>query len=66
MRLSGAILRDVKSILGYGDDAVSIALEETPPSDWTAKVYKPHIVGKWDKLIKEPGDGARPRERGTP
>jgi 4-oxalocrotonate tautomerase len=65
-RLSEAIVRDVTSILGYGDEAVSVAFEEVAPADWTEKVYKPHILEKWDQLTKEPGYGPRPGGRRSP
>jgi len=56
-RLTEAIVRDVTSILHYGDESVSVALEEVAPDDWTEQVYKPDILGKWDQLTKEPGYG---------
>jgi 4-oxalocrotonate tautomerase len=59
-RLSEAIVRDVTSILDYGDEAVSVAFAEVAPADWTEQVYKPHILDKWDQLTKEPGYGPRP------
>jgi 4-oxalocrotonate tautomerase len=65
-RLSEAIVRDVTSILDYGDEAVSVAFEEVAPADWSEKVYKPHILGKWDQLTKEPGYGPRPSGRRSP
>ena len=54
-RLSQAITRDVMEILNYGEDPVSIAIEEVPPGDWTEQVYKPDIRGKWNTLTKKPG-----------
>ena len=59
-RLSDAIVRDVTSILNYGDESVSVAFEEVAASDWTDHVFNPDIVGKWDSLTKEPGYGRRP------
>lgn len=56
-RLTEAIVRDVTSILHYGDESVSVALEEVAPDDWTEQVYKPDILGKRDQLTKEPGYG---------
>lgn len=54
-RLAEAITRDVKEILGYGDDPVSVALEEVESKDWTETVFKPDIRDKWDTLYKKPG-----------
>lgn len=53
--LSDAIVRDVTSILGYGDEAVSVGFEEVAPDAWTARVYEPDIENKWDTLVKQPG-----------
>jgi 4-oxalocrotonate tautomerase len=57
-RLSDAIVRDVTSILNYGDESVSVAFEEVSARDWKSKVYEPDIVGRRDELTKSPGYGA--------
>ncbi|MDP1027057.1 tautomerase family protein [Sphingomonas sp. KR1UV-12] len=62
-RLTDAIVRGVTDTLGYGEDAVSIGLEEVPPADWTARVYQPDILAKWPSLTKQPGYGERPPAR---
>jgi 4-oxalocrotonate tautomerase len=54
-RLAEAIVKDVMSILNYGEESVSVAMEEIKTQDWTEKVYKPDIQGKWDRLYKKPG-----------
>jgi 4-oxalocrotonate tautomerase len=54
-RLSNAIVRDVTSILNYGDESVSVAFEEVAAADWKNKVYDPDIVGRRHQLTKEPG-----------
>lgn len=59
-RLTEAIVRDVTDILHYGDESVSVALEEVSSAEWTEKVFEPDILGNWDKLTKEPGYGPRP------
>jgi len=59
-RLTEAIVREVTSILHYGDESVSVVLEEVAPDDWIEQVYKPDILGKWELLTKEPGYGPRP------
>jgi 4-oxalocrotonate tautomerase len=41
--------------LHYGDEAVSVAFEEVESGDWTEKVYRPDIAGKWEHLYKKPG-----------
>lgn len=54
-RLAEAITKDVKEILGYGDESVSVAMEEVGPRDWAEKVYKGDIQDKRAKLYKKPG-----------
>ena len=54
-RLAEAITKDVMEILYYGDESVSVAMEEVKSQDWREKVYKPDIQNKWDKLYKKPG-----------
>ena len=54
-RLAAAITRDVVTVLGLGEESVSVAVEEVEPGDWAEKVYQPDIAGKADRLYKEPG-----------
>jgi len=54
-RLSEAIVHDVMSVLNYGEESVSVAIEEVKPENWVEKVYKPDIQKKWDELYKKPG-----------
>ena len=54
-RLADAITKDVMDILGYGDESVSVAMEEINPQDWAEKVYKSDIQDKRNRLYKEPG-----------
>ena len=59
-RLTQTIMQGVTDILGYGEEAVSVAFQEVAPADWTSKVYEPEILGKWAELTKQPGYGDRP------
>ena len=61
--LSDAIVKDVASILNYGDESVSVGFEEVSPKDWTDRVFKPDILDRWDGLTKQPGYGPRPEQR---
>jgi 4-oxalocrotonate tautomerase len=54
-RPTGAITKNVMDILHYGEESVSVALEEVKSQDWLETIYKPDIKGKWDKLYKKPG-----------
>jgi 4-oxalocrotonate tautomerase len=65
-RLSDAIVRDVTSVLNYGEESVSVGFEEVSPEDWSTRVYAPDIQDKWNTLTKTPGYGAgknRKKER---
>ena len=42
-------------VLDYGEESVSVAMEEVKSTDWAKKVYQPDIKAKWDKLYKKPG-----------
>ncbi len=42
-------------VLGYGEESVSVAMEEVEARDWAEKVYQPDIVSKPDQLYKKPG-----------
>jgi 4-oxalocrotonate tautomerase len=54
-RLAESITKDVMDILDYGEESVSVAVEEVSPQDWVEKVYKPDVQGQWDMLYKKPG-----------
>jgi 4-oxalocrotonate tautomerase len=54
-QLAERIVRDVTDVLGYGEESVSVAMEEVEARDWAEKVYKPDIASKPDQLYKKPG-----------
>jgi 4-oxalocrotonate tautomerase len=54
-RLAEEITKDVMNVLNYGQESVSVAVEEVQPQDWAEKVYKPEIVHHSEKLYKKPG-----------
>jgi 4-oxalocrotonate tautomerase len=43
------------NVLNYGEESVSVAIEEVEPQDWAEKVYKPDILNNSQKLYKKPG-----------
>jgi 4-oxalocrotonate tautomerase len=55
-RLAEKIAGDVMEVLDYGEESVSVAMEEIKSSDWARQVYQPDIKAKWDKLYKKPGN----------
>ncbi len=54
-RLAEEIAKDVMTILHFGEESVSVAIEEVSSRDWAEEVYQPDIKDKWDKLYKKPG-----------
>ena len=54
-RLADAIVQDVMSILQYGEESVSVAIEEVAPGNWSEEVYKPDIQNTPGVLYKKPG-----------
>ena len=55
IRLAEEIVKDVMNVLNYGEESVSVAIEEVEPQDWAEKVYKPDILNNSEKLYKTPG-----------
>ena len=49
------ITKDVMDVLDYGEESVSVAVEEVTSRDWLDKVYKPDIQKNWDRVYKKPG-----------
>jgi 4-oxalocrotonate tautomerase len=54
-RLAEEITRDVTSILHYGEESVSVAMEEIKPDEWAEKVYRAELKNNLDKLYRKPG-----------
>jgi 4-oxalocrotonate tautomerase len=54
-RLTDEIVKDVTNILNYGEESVSVAIEEVPARDWAGQVYQPDIVEHAGRLYKKPG-----------
>ena len=53
-RLAEAVTKD-PTILNYGDESISVALDEVTAAEWAEKVYRPDIVQKAATLYKKPG-----------
>jgi 4-oxalocrotonate tautomerase len=53
--LAEALTKAVTSTLNYGDESVSVAIEDVAPARWAEDVYKPDIVGNADRIYKKPG-----------
>jgi 4-oxalocrotonate tautomerase len=53
--LADRITKAVTDVLNYGDESVSVAMEEVGADEWAAKVYNPDIIAKAETLYKKPG-----------
>ncbi|MCB0575017.1 MAG: tautomerase family protein [Saprospiraceae bacterium] len=54
-KLAEALVNAAQSVIGYGEESFSVAIEEVEAKDWAEKVYRPDIVAQQEKLYKEPG-----------
>ena len=54
-RLAERITKDVMTVLNYGEESVSVSIEEITSQDWAEKVYKQDIQNGPGKLYKKPG-----------
>ena len=54
-KLVEGVTKAVMTSLGYGEESVSVSLEEVTPGEWTEEVYKPDIINGPGKLYKRPG-----------
>jgi 4-oxalocrotonate tautomerase len=54
-RLADKIAKDVMNVLNYGEESVSVAIEEISAQQWAERVYRPDIVANSEKLYKKPG-----------
>ena len=54
-KLANEITKAVMTTLHYGEESVSIAMEEVKAGDWMEKVYEPDIRSKPDTIYKKPG-----------
>jgi 4-oxalocrotonate tautomerase len=53
--LASAVTKAVTSTLGYGEESVSVAIEDIAPERWVEDVYKPEILRKAETVYKQPG-----------
>ena len=54
-QLAEAVTKAVTSTLQYGDESVSVAIEDVAPERWANDVYKPDILGNSAHTYKKPG-----------
>ena len=54
-QLAEAVTEAVTSTLHYGDESVSVVIEDVAPERWVEDVYKPDILGNVENIYKKPG-----------
>ena len=54
-RLAEAIAKNVMEILHYGEESVSVAMQEIAARDWAEQVYQTDILEHPGRLYKKPG-----------
>jgi len=54
-KLADEVTKVVMSTLNYGEESVSVGMEEVDPKDWTDTVYTRDILGKPRTINKKPG-----------
>ena len=54
-RLAQEITQAVMTTLSYGEESVSVGIEEVDAKDWMEKVYNPEIRAKPKTIYKKPG-----------
>ncbi len=55
IKLAEELTKTAMSVIGYGEESFSVAIEDIDPNDWAEKVYKPDIIEQKEKLYKQPG-----------
>ena len=53
--LAQAVTQAVMSALNYGEESISVGIEDVEPKNWTEQVYKPDIIAKAETIYKQPG-----------
>ena len=53
--LAERITAAVADVLHYGDESISVAIEEISSQEWKERVYQPDIIDHPGKLYKKPG-----------
>jgi 4-oxalocrotonate tautomerase len=54
-RMAQAITDAVTSTLGYGEESISVAIQDVSPREWAEQVYRPDILETSAELLKKPG-----------
>ena len=54
-KLAQEVTKAVMTTLNYGEESISVGIEDVDPKDWSEKVYKQDILEKRQTIYKQPG-----------
>lgn len=54
-KIAEALVKTATEVMGVGEDALSVAIEDVPRADWIGQVFLPEIRGNKEHLYKKPG-----------
>ncbi|MCA9043792.1 MAG: tautomerase family protein [Planctomycetaceae bacterium] len=54
-QLAERITQDVMEVFHYGEESISVSIEEVNASAWREQVLEPDILAKPNQLYKKPG-----------
>jgi 4-oxalocrotonate tautomerase len=54
-KLAAEVTKAVMATLKYGEESISVGIEDVEPNDWAEKVYKPDILARPETIYKKPG-----------
>ena len=54
-KLAQEVTNAVMATLKYGEESISVGIEDVELRDWAEKVYEPDIIGKAETIYKMPG-----------
>ena len=54
-RLASAVIKAAQEVIGYGEEAYSVTIQDHTLAEWKQKVYPKDILSRKDILYKAPG-----------
>lgn len=54
-KLADELTKTAMSVIGYGEESFSVAIEDIEPNEWKEKIYQPDIINQKEKLYKATG-----------
>lgn len=54
-QLAAEIVKDFEQLFGYGEESLSVGIEDVDPARWAQEIYQKEIIDKSATLYKKPG-----------